>query len=53
MPRVAWSSSAATRRTPTSGFAGTIYLVQVCKEHDPDPPAVDAATEAAHVNADR
>ena len=20
-----------------SGFAGTIYVVQVCKEHDPDP----------------
>jgi hypothetical protein len=20
-----------------SGFAGTIYMVQVCKEHDPDP----------------
>jgi hypothetical protein len=20
-----------------AGFAGTIYLVQVCKEHDPDP----------------
>ena len=20
-----------------SGFAGAIYLVQVCKEHDPDP----------------
>jgi hypothetical protein len=20
-----------------SGFAGTVYLVQVCKEHDPDP----------------
>jgi len=21
-----------------AGFAGTIYLVQVCKRHDPDPP---------------
>jgi hypothetical protein len=20
-----------------AGFAGTFYLVQVCKEHDPDP----------------
>jgi hypothetical protein len=20
-----------------AGFAGTIYIVQVCKEHDPDP----------------
>jgi hypothetical protein len=20
-----------------AGFAGTIYMVQVCKEHDPDP----------------
>ena len=20
-----------------AGFAGTVYLVQVCKEHDPDP----------------
>ena len=20
-----------------SGFAGTVYLVQVCKQHDPDP----------------
>lgn len=20
-----------------AGFAGTIYLVQVCKQHDPDP----------------
>ena len=20
-----------------SGFAGTVYMVQVCKEHDPDP----------------
>ena len=20
-----------------SGFAGTIYIVQVCKQHDPDP----------------
>jgi hypothetical protein len=22
---------------PDKGFAGTVYLVQVCKEHDPDP----------------
>jgi hypothetical protein len=20
-----------------AGFAGTVYMVQVCKEHDPDP----------------
>ena len=20
-----------------SGFAGTVYMVQVCKQHDPDP----------------
>jgi hypothetical protein len=25
-----------------SGFAGTVYLQQVCKQHDPDPTAVDA-----------
>src|SRR5215204_3054566 len=40
-PRGASSSTVATatRRTdPTRrGFAGTVYLVQVCKEHDPDP----------------
>jgi hypothetical protein len=32
MPRGAWSSPPVTYPT-----AGTVYLVQVCKEHDPDP----------------
>jgi hypothetical protein len=36
-----------------AGFEGTVYMVQVCKEHDPDPPAVDAAPETVYIGADR
>jgi hypothetical protein len=36
-----------------SGFAGTVYLVQVCKEHDPDPRAVDACATSSGLRADR
>ncbi|MGA9160014.1 MAG: hypothetical protein WB297_04010 [Actinomycetota bacterium] len=36
-----------------AGFAGTVYLVQVCKEHDPDPRAVDAAATSSGFRADR
>jgi len=36
-----------------SGFAGTVYIVQVCDQHDPDPRRSDAAAAAPHVNADR
>ncbi len=32
-----------------AGFAGTVYMVQVCKHHDPDPLAVDAATAPSWV----
>lgn len=32
-----------------SGFAGTIYMVQVCRQHDPDPPAVDAAAAPSRI----
>jgi hypothetical protein len=35
-----------------AGFAGTIYLVQVCKEHDPTP-AVDADATPSWFRADR
>ena len=32
------SSPVATHRNPDqAGFAGTVYMVQVCKEHDHDP----------------
>ena len=30
-----------------SGFAGTIYMVLVCKEHDPRSPAVDAVASGS------
>ena len=36
-----------------AGFAGTLYMIQVCKEHDPDAPAVDAPAAPWHVNAHR
>jgi hypothetical protein len=59
MPHGAFSSAAVTRRIPDqAGFAGTIYMIQVCKEHDPDPrrsmplprglPLVSMASDGAH-----
>ena len=36
-----------------SGYAGTVYLVQVWQGPRPRPPAVDAAAEASRFSADR
>ena len=36
-----------------AGFAGTIYLVQVCKEHDPDPRRSMTAAAPSRFRADR
>jgi hypothetical protein len=36
-----------------AGFAGTVYLVQVCKEHDPDPRRSMADAVPSRFRADR
>jgi hypothetical protein len=36
-----------------SGFAGTVYLVQVCKEHDPEPTPVHTDAAPSRFRADR
>ena len=36
-----------------AGFAGTIYLVQVCKQHDPDPRRSKPLPAASRFRANR
>lgn len=50
----AWSSPVVTRRTRTRPDSpGTIYMVLVCKEHDPDDGDARSLDENVHWDASR